>query len=104
MVARPAWADGCALAGPRRAWTSPDIAGDLRLIGRVAGRRPGVVLAAADIVAHRAALAQFARSGARTDAAVATGRGQSAEGGAYPQPIMRERDLVISVGTAVPPR
>lgn len=97
VVTRPAWADALR-ARSLTVVVSPDVAGDLDAVARAAGAGAGVVLAAADVVAHRAALAQIARSGVRRTAA-AIQAGPAADGGCYPQPIMRERDMVISVGT-----
>lgn len=98
VVTRPAWAEAVRERG-LAVLESPDIAADLRTIGRVAAVATGpVVLAAADIVAHRAALAQVAgRRVRKTVAAVQTGA--AAADGVAGQPVMRERDMVISVGT-----
>jgi phosphatidylglycerophosphate synthase len=98
VVARPAWADRLRAAG-HRVVASDDVASDLAVVGAVISRTTGsLVLAAADIMANAAALAQIAGSGVRrTAAAVQTGKVAAA--GAFGQPVMRDRDLIVSVGT-----
>lgn len=98
VVARPAWAGALRSAG-HRVVESDDVAGDLAVIGAVVARTSGsLVLAAADVVAHRTALAAIIGPPVRkTAAAVQTGA--VARLGAFGQPVMRERDLVISVSS-----
>jgi phosphatidylglycerophosphate synthase len=94
VVTRPAWVDDLRGAG-FAVRESADVAGDLQVISALAASAPGsVVLGAADIVAHRSALAQIAAVRVRkTVAAVTIARDVPI------QPIMRQRDQVISVGT-----
>jgi phosphatidylglycerophosphate synthase len=98
VVARPEWADALRTAG-HSAVESEDVAGDLAVIGAAAAATDGaVLLAAADLVAHRTALASFAGPGVRrTVAAIQAARNMTV--GAYGEPVMRERGMVISVGT-----
>ncbi|HKD98355.1 MAG TPA: hypothetical protein VKB69_12310, partial [Micromonosporaceae bacterium] len=96
VVARPAWVEALAARG-LRVVASAGTATDLGHVEDAAASGGSVLLAAADVVAHRAALGRIARSGVRsTSAAVQTG--PAAAGGAYPQPVLRQRDMVISVG------
>jgi len=98
VITRPGWADTLRAAG-HSAVESDDIAGDLAVIGAAASAtESSVVLAAADLVAHGSAIASFAGPLVRrTVAAVQAARNLTA--GAYGQPVLRERDMVVSVGT-----
>jgi phosphatidylglycerophosphate synthase len=98
VIARPGWADTLRAAG-HSAVESEDVAGDLAVIGAaVSATDSSVVLAAADLVAHATAIASFAGPRMRrTVAAVQTAGSLTA--GAYGEPVLRERDMVVSVGT-----
>jgi phosphatidylglycerophosphate synthase len=98
VIARPGWADALRAAG-HSAVESEDIAGDLAVIGAaVSATDSAVVLAAADLVAHGSAIASFAGPRVRTTvAAVQTARNMTV--GAYGEPVLRERNMVVSVGT-----
>jgi phosphatidylglycerophosphate synthase len=98
VIARPGWADALRAAG-HSAVESEDVAGDLAVIGAaVSATQSSVVLATADLVAHATAIASFAGPRVRrTAAAVQTARNLTA--GAYGEPVQRERDMVVSVGT-----
>ena len=74
---------------------SADVATDLAVVAEVAATADGsVVLAAADIVAHQSALSQIASVRVRKTVAAVTTRQDVPV-----QPIMRQRDQVISVAT-----
>ncbi len=98
VITRPGWADALRAAG-HSAVESDDIAGDLAVIGAAVSATDGsVVLAAADLVAHDGAIASFAGPRVRTTvAAVQTARNMAV--GAYGEPVLRERNMVVSVGT-----
>ena len=98
VITRPGWADALRAAG-HSAVESEDVAGDLALIGAaVSATESSVVLAAADLVAHDGAIASFAGPRVRsTVAAVQTARKMAF--GAYGEPVLRERNMVVSVGT-----
>ena len=98
VIARPGWADALRAAG-HSAVESEDVAGDLAVIGAaVSATDSSVVLAAADLVAHDGAIASFAGPRVRTTvAAVQTARKMTV--GAYGEPVLRERNMVVSVGT-----
>jgi phosphatidylglycerophosphate synthase len=98
VIARPGWADALRAAG-HSAVESEDVAGDLAVIGAaVSATDSSVVLAAADLVAHDGAIASFAGPRVRTTvAAVQTARNMTV--GAYGEPVLRERNMVVSVGT-----
>ena len=98
VIARPGWADALRAAG-HSAVESEDVAGDLAVIGAaVSATESSVVLAAADLVAHDGAIASFAGPRVRTTvAAVQTARNMA--NGAYGEPVLRERNMVVSVGT-----
>jgi phosphatidylglycerophosphate synthase len=98
VIARPGWADALRAAG-HSAVESEDIAGDLAVIGAaVSATDSAVVLAAADLIAHGSAIASFAGPRVRaTVAAVQTARNMTV--GAYGEPVLRERNMVVSVGT-----
>src|ERR1700742_4812686 len=98
VIARPGWADALRAAG-HSAVESEDVAGDLAVIGAAVSATEGsVVLAAADLVAHGTAIASFAGPRVRrTVAAVQTAGNLTV--GAYGEPVLRERDMVVSVGT-----
>ena len=87
---------GPRVTAPSRATTSR---GDLAVIGAAVSATEGsVVLAAADLVAHDGAIASFAGPRVRTTvAAVQTARNMTV--GAYGEPVLRERNMVVSVGT-----
>jgi phosphatidylglycerophosphate synthase len=93
VITRPAWAGALRDRGIDVV-ESADVAGDLAVVASVS-TSGSVVLAAADLVAHRAALAKLAGVRvARTVAAITM-----SSGGFAAQPIMRQRDQVISVET-----
>jgi hypothetical protein len=98
VITRPGWADRLRVGG-LSAVESEDVANDLAVIGAaVAGTDGAVVLAAADLVAHTGALTSFAGPRAtRTSAAVQAAK--NVRFGAYGEPVMRERNMVVSVGT-----
>jgi Family of unknown function (DUF5941) len=123
IVTRPGWAEDLRAAG-HSAVESDDVAGDLALIGAAAGATDGaIVLADADLVAHRGALAEFVEAGPmRSDSRKAPDRGpmrsdsRKAPDGGVPQshaavtggrptdgatgqPVRCERGMIISVGT-----
>ncbi len=96
VISRPAWADALRERG-LIVIESADTAGDVAVVAKLAQDTEGaVVLAAADIVAHRRALAKIAGVRAtRTVAAVTATIGDDLTG----QPVLRQRDQVISVAT-----
>jgi phosphatidylglycerophosphate synthase len=98
VITRPGWADALRAAG-HSAVESDDVAGDLAVIGAAVSATDGaVVLAAGDLVAHDSAIASFAGPRVRTTvAAVQTARNMTV--GAYGEPVLRERNMVVSVGT-----
>jgi Family of unknown function (DUF5941)/CDP-alcohol phosphatidyltransferase len=98
VITRPGWADALRAAG-HSAVESDDVAGDLAVIGAaVSASDSSVVLASADLVAHGSAIASFAGPRVRTTvAAVQTARNMTV--GAYGEPVLRERNMVVSVGT-----
>ncbi len=94
VVTRPAWSSALRTAG-FTVCESPDVAADLAIVAGIAARADGsVVLAAADIVAHQSALLQIASTRVRKTVAAVTTRQDVPV-----QPIMRQRDQVISVET-----
>jgi phosphatidylglycerophosphate synthase len=98
VVTRPGWAAPLRAAG-HSAVESEDVAGDLAVIGAAVTAAPGtVVLAAADLVAHRSALAPFVGARVRRTVAAVQTAGAMATG-AYGQPVRRERDMIVSAGT-----
>jgi len=93
VITRPAWAGALRDRGIEVV-ESTDVAGDLAVVTSVS-TSGSVVLAAADLVAHRAALEKLA--GVRVTKTVAAVT--MASGGFAAQPVMRQRDQVISVET-----
>jgi len=94
VITRPAWA-GALRDRSIDVVESSDVAGDLAIVAAVS-TSGSVVLAAADLVAHRAALEKLA--GVRVTKTVAAIT-MTAVGDLTAQPIMRQRDQVISVET-----
>ena len=87
-------------AAGHRVVESEDTASDLAVIGAVIGGMDegALVVGAADVLAHDGVIAKIAGPGVRrTLAAVQTER--AATTGAFGQPVMRERDMVISVAS-----
>jgi uncharacterized protein DUF5941/CDP-alcohol phosphatidyltransferase-like enzyme len=98
VVSRPEWADDLRRTG-LQVVESKDIAGDLAVIRDTATSNTGsVALLSADLLGHRAAFNHIAGARARrVVAAIQAGPGVRADDVA--PPVMRERDLVISIGT-----
>jgi phosphatidylglycerophosphate synthase len=96
VVSRPQWADDLRARG-LDVIESADIATDVTVIAKVVQDTAGaVVLTAADLVAHRRALVKIAGvRPTRTVAAV----GHPPPEDVTAQPVLRQRDQVISVGT-----
>ncbi|HEY2793319.1 MAG TPA: DUF5941 domain-containing protein [Micromonosporaceae bacterium] len=102
VVARPAWADDLRARGLDVA-VSASVADDLAIIATEETTGP-LVLAAADVVAHRSALNQIAGVRVAKTIAAVTPNGpqpgvRTFHGGALAQPVLRQRHRVISVGT-----
>ena len=96
VVARPAWADALRARG-LDVIASTDVAADLAVVADVVRDTEGaVVLAAADIVAHRRALAKIV--GVRATGAIAAVTATDDTDGTG-QPVLRQREQVISVAT-----
>lgn len=98
VVSRPAWAGQLRERG-LVVVESKDVASDIATVRDFAVRTEArVVLGAADLVAHRTALAKIAGVRVRgTSAAIQAGT--EAQPNDLQPPIFRDRDLVISVGT-----